>query len=164
MREDIFNWYRNGYSINKIADLLNSDNVPTTNAYRASNPRKFGHRQKYKGRDGVVRERSKAKWNGSLVSQILSNPWYKGERTYRGDKRTHEAIITKEEWNEVEALREENKKSFRSKKEATKHTFLLSDLFYCGNCGRKMYGHFTGLNNHYYCSSIDFVEKCALHG
>lgn len=162
--EDIYKWYRSGYSINKIADLLNSSNVPTTNAYRASTPQKFGHRQKYKGRDGIVRERSKAKWNGSLVSQILSNPWYKGERVFDGVKLYHDAIITKEEWDEVKAIREENKRSFRNKKESTKHTFLLSDLFYCGNCGRKMYGHFTGLNNHYYCSSIDFVEKCGLTG
>ncbi len=162
--EDIFRWYRNGYSISKIADLLNSDNVLTTNAYRASTPEKFGHRQKYKGRDGVLRDRNSAKWNGSLVSQILSNPWYKGERTYRGTHLTHHAIITKEEWEEVKALREANKVSFRNKSKASKHTFLLSDLFYCGKCGRKMYGHYTGLNNHYYCSSIDFMEKCGLTG
>ena len=162
--EDIFRYYRNGYSIGKIADILNSNNVPTTNGYRASTPNKFGHRQKYKGKDGIVRERSKAKWNGGLVSQVLSNPWYKGERKYRGDTLTHDAIIPKEEWDEVKALREENKKSFRSRREASKHNFLLSDLFYCGNCGRKMYGHFTGLNNHYYCSSIDFKQKCGLVG
>ena len=162
--EDIFSWYRKGYSIRKIADLLNSDNVLTTNAYRASTPEKFGHRQKYKGKDGIVRERRNAKWNGSLVSQILSNTWYKGERTYRGKKLNHQAIITKEEWQEVAAIREENKKSFRNKKESTKHTFLLSDLFFCGNCGRKMYGHFAGLNNHYYCSSLDYKQKCGLTG
>ena len=162
--EDIYKWYRNGYSISKIADLLNSDNVLTTNAYRASTPEKFGHRQKYKGRDGVLRDRIGAKWNGSLVSQILSNPWYKGERTYMGTPLTHEAIIAKEEWEEVKAIRETNKVSFRNKGKASKHTFLLSDLFYCGKCRRKMYGHYTGLNNHYYCSSIDFMEKCGLTG
>ena len=162
--EDIFKYYKNGYSIGKIADLLNSENIPTTNAYRASNPDMFGHRQQYKSRDGVIKERSRAKWSGALVSQILSNPWYKGERKYRGKTLYHEAIITKEEWDEVEAMREENKKSFRSKKEATKHTFLLSSLFFCGNCGSRMYGHYTGLNNHYYCSSIDFKRKCGLTG
>lgn len=162
--EDIFKYYKSGYSIGKIADLLNSENIPTTNAYRASNPDMFGHRQQYKSRDGVIKERSRAKWSGALVSQILSNPWYKGERKYRGKTLYHEAIITKEEWDEVEAMREENKKSFRSKKEATKHTFLLSSLFFCGNCGSRMYGHYTGLNNHYYCSSIDFKRKCGLTG
>lgn len=162
--EDIFKWYRNGYSISKIADLLNSDNILTTNAYRASTPEKFGHRQKYKGRDGVLRDRISAKWNGSLVSQILSNPWYKGERIYNGTPLTHDAIIAKEEWEEVKAIREANKVSFRNKSKASKHVFLLSDLFYCGKCGRKMYGHYTGLNNHYYCSSIDFMEKCGLTG
>jgi len=162
--QDIFNWYKNGYSINKIVDLLNSNDIPTANAYRASTPEKFGYKQKYKAKDGVIRERKEAKWNDSLVSQVLCNSWYKGERCYRGKKLTHEPIITKEEWNEVEALREENKKSFRNKKEATKHTFLLSNLFYCGKCGRKMYGHFTGLNNHYYCSSLDSSNKCGLTG
>lgn len=162
--EDIFQWYRNGYSVGKIADLLNSTNVPTTNGYRASTPEKFGHRQKYKGKDGVERERIKSKWNGSLVSQILSNTWYKGIRKYRGKTLTHNAIIPVEEWDEVAAMREERKLSFRSKKEATKHIFLLSDLFYCGQCGRKMYGHYPGLNNHYYCSSKELKMNCGLTG
>lgn len=162
--KDIFRWYRSGYSINKIADLLNSNSVLTTNAYRASTPNKFGHSQKYKGKDGVLRDRKTAKWNSGLISQILSNTWYKGERTYRGTPLTHDAIITKEEWEEVKALREANKVSFRNKGKASKHTFLLSDLFYCGKCGRKMYGHYTGLNNHYYCSSVEFMEKCGLTG
>ena len=162
--EDIFRWYRNGYSVGKIADLLNSTNVPTTNGYRASTPEKFGHRQKYKGKDGIERERRNSKWNGSLVSQILSNTWYKGIRKYRGKTLTHNAIISVEEWDEVAAIREERKLSFRSKKEATKHIFLLSDLFYCGQCGRKMYGHYTGLNNHYYCSSKELKMNCGLTG
>lgn len=162
--EDIYKWYRNGYTINKIADLLNSKNVLTTNAYRASTPEKFGHRQKYKGKDGIVRERSKAKWNGSLVSQILSNPWYKGEREFDGVKLTHDAIIPKEIWDEVKAIREERKLTFRNKREATVHIYLLSDLFFCGKCGSKMYGHYGGLNNNYYCSSADFQTKCGLTG
>ena len=162
--EDIYRYYRNGYSVSKIADLLNSDDIPTTNRYRAANTEKFGYKQKYKTRDGLERKRDDAKWNGGLVSQILTNSWYMGERTYRGDKLTHEAIITKEEWKEVEALREENKKSFRNKKEASKHIFLLSNLFFCGRCGRKMYGHFAGLNNHYYCCSKDFKVHCGLTG
>lgn len=162
--EDIYRYYRNGYSVSKIADLLNSKDVPTSNRYRASRPEKFGYRMKYKAKDGVLRERANATWNKSLVSQILCNTWYKGERTFNGKHLTHDAIIPKEEWDEVEAIREYNKKSFRSKKEASKHTYLLSDLFYCGKCGSKMYGHVPGLNNHYYCSSKETNKKCGLVG
>ena len=162
--EDIYRYYRNGYSTDKIAKILNADKVPTTNRYRAEHHDKFGHRQKYIGKDKIVRERRDATWNGSLVGAILNNEWYKGVRHYMGTVQHHDYIITPEEWEEVESIREERKKSFRNKKEATKHLYLLSNLIFCSRCGRKLYGHYTGLNNHYYCPSSEQDEKCGLVG
>lgn len=161
----IFELYLKGNSTDKIASLLNAENVPTANRYRSENLDKFGYKQKYVAKDKMERERSQATWNGTLIAQVLSNKWYKGERTFNGKKLYHEALVSLEDWETVKSMREERKISFRNKKEAPKHMFLLSDLFFCGKCGRKMYGHFTGLNNHYYCSSIETaIEKCGLKG
>lgn len=162
--EDIFRYYRNGYSTDKIAKLLNADNVPTTNRYRAEHHEKFGHRQKYVGKDKIERDRGDATWNGSLVGAILNNEWYKGVRHYMKTELHHDYIISPEEWEEVESIRKERKKSFRNMKETTKHLYLLSNLIFCSRCGRKLYGHYTGLNNHYYCPSSDQNEKCGLVG
>lgn len=162
--ERIFNLYIKGNSNNKIASILNAEDVPTTNRYRTENPEMFGHKQTYVGKDRMKRERSKAKWNGSLVAAILSNPWYKGIRKFKGKELHHEPIVSEEIWDMASSLREEKKVSFRESRIASKHNFLLSNLIFCSRCGSKLYGHYTGLNNHYYCSSIDNLSKCGLKG
>lgn len=163
--EDIFRYYLNGESTDKISAILNANNVPTANRYRSEHHEKFGYKAKYIGKDKLTYERKNATWSGALVGQILSNEWYKGIRHYRGKELHHQYIIEPEDWEEVKRIREERKISFRSLKESNKHVFLLSNMFYCGKCGCKMYGHYTGLNNHYYCSSLENSQKkCGLKG
>ena len=163
--ERIFKLYLNGNSTDKIASLLNAENIPTANRYRSENLDKFGYKKKYVGKDKIERERSKATWSGTIIAQVLSNTWYKGVRTFKGVELYHHPLVSVEDWETVKSMREERKVTFRNKKDAPKHMFLLADLFFCGKCGRKMYGHFTGLNNHYYCSSLEnAIEKCGLKG
>ena len=163
--ERIFKMYIEGNSLSRIADILNADGVPTTNHYRSNNPSLFGYKLKYKGKDGIERERKNAKWTGSSIGAILSNTWYKGERTYKPAEGilTHAPIVTKEVWDIVDSIRREKRISFRKEK-ISKHNFLLSNLIFCGKCGSKLYAHYTGLNNHYYCSSIETGKKCGLKG
>lgn len=167
---DIYRWFLEGNSTDKIAQILNAQGIPTTNKYRSEHPEKFGFRAMYKGKDGNQHERKEAKWDGSLISQVLKNEWYKGIRRYhpKSDGNIyilkHDYIIEPEKWDAVEKIRKERSLNFRTQKEPTKHPFLLSNLFYCGKCGSKMYGHYTGLHNHYYCSSIESDEKCGLRG
>ena len=163
--EDIFKYYLNGESTDKIAAILNANNVPTANKYRSEHHNKFGYKAKYIGKDKMTYERKNATWNGSAIAQVLSNEWYKGIRQFKGTELHHDYIIAPADWDEVKRLREERKLSFRSLKESSKHIFLLSNMFYCGKCGSKMYGHYTGLNNHYYCSSLhNSDKKCGLKG
>ncbi len=163
--EDIYRYYLNGESTDKIAAILNANNVPTANRYRSEHPNKFGYKSHYIGKDKMTYERKNAAWSGSLVAQVLSNQWYKGIRYYRKQELHHKYIIEPELWDEVKRIREERKVSFRNLKESSKHIFLLSNMFFCGKCGCKMYGHYTGLNNHYYCSSIETKQdKCGLKG
>lgn len=161
----IFRYYLNGESTDKIAAILNANDIATANKYRSEHHEKFGYKANYIGKDKMTYERKKATWSGALVAQVLSNEWYKGVRHYQKNELHHPYIIEPEEWEEVKRIREERKMSFRSMKESSKHIFLLSNLFYCGKCGCKMYGHYTGLNNHYYCSSLENSErKCGLKG
>lgn len=163
--EKIYRYYLNGESTDKIAAILNANNVPTANKYRSEHHEKFGYKANYIGKDKMTYERKTATWTGALVAQVLSNEWYKGTRHYKKKELHHQYIIEPAEWEEVKRIREERKISFRSMKEPSKHVFLLSNLFYCGKCGCKMYGHYTGLNNHYYCSSLEnSKKKCGLKG
>lgn len=163
--EDIYRYYLNGESTDKIAAILNANNVATANKYRSEHHDKFGYKAKYIGKDKMTYERKNATWSGALVAQVLCNEWYKGIRHYQKKELHHDYIIEPADWEEVKRIREERKVSFRSMKEPSKHVFLLSNLFYCGKCGCKMYGHYTGLNNHYYCSSLEnSKKKCGLKG
>ena len=109
-------------------------------------------------------KRTDIRWQGSTVSNYLRNEWYIGKRTYNKQTYSIDPIISAEQWSIVSAMLEKNAISFRSRKESTKHQYLLSGLLFCGNCGKRMYGHFTGLNNHYFCSSVEEGVKCGLRG
>ena len=161
----IFDLYTKGYTIDRIAEHLNTNNIPSANSYRLNSPKFKGYQDTYhkKGSDVPI-NRVNVRWQGATVSNYLRNKWYIGERTYNKQSYSIEPIITAEQWSLVSAMLERNAISFRSKKESTKHPYLLGGLLYCGNCGKRMYGHYTGLNNHYYCSSTEEGVKCGLRG
>lgn len=161
----IFDLYTQGNTIDRIAEYLNTNNIPSANSYRLNSPKFKGYQETYhrKGSD-VPFKRTEVKWQGATVSNYLRNKWYIGERTYNKHTYSIDPIIKAEQWSVVSAMLERNAISFRSKKESTIHTYLLGGLLYCGQCGKRMYGHYTGLNNHYYCSSLEEGAKCGLRG
>lgn len=161
----IFDLYTQGYSISKITELFNTEGVPTASKYRLNSPKFKGYQETFhrKGSD-VPLSRQDTKWLDAVISQYLRNKWYIGERQYNKATYSIDPIVSAEQWSVVSAMLEENNVNFRSKKESTLHTYLLSRLVYCGKCGKRMYGHYTGLNNHYYCSSLDERVKCGLRG
>lgn len=161
----IFDLYQQGYTIDKIAETLNADKIPTASNYRFNSPKFKGYQESYHKKGSKVPiSRKDTRWQGSIVSTYLRNRWYVGERTYNKQAYSIDPIIATNQWNIVSSMLEQNAANFRSKKKSTKHSYLLSGLLFCGKCGRKMYGHYTGLNNHYYCSSIEEGTKCGLVG
>lgn len=161
----IFDLYSQGYTIDRIAEYLNTNNIPTANSYRLNSPKFKGYQETYrkKGSDVPI-NRGATKWQGATVSNYLRNKWYIGERSYNKHTYSIEPIIKAEQWSIVASMLEQNAISFRSKKESKTHIYLLGGLIFCGKCGRRMYGHYTGLNNHYYCSSVEEGVKCGLRG
>lgn len=163
--QTIFNLYTQGYTIDRIAEYLNTNNIPSANSYRLNSPKFKGYQSTYhKKGSNVPINRTDVKWQGATISNYLRNKWYIGERTYNKQTYSIDPIIKVEQWSVVSAMLERNAISFRSKKESTKHPYLLGGLLYCGMCGKRMYGHYTGLNNHYYCSSVEEGVRCGLRG
>lgn len=146
------------HSTNEVRDILNAENIPTTNRYRLGSPA-FNYKSEHKNKSGDMIDRSADLWTGNCIRQILKNRWYIGERSFMGQTHSVPRLISDELWQEVQ----EKLKSYPKIAKKGRNLFLLKDLMYC-SCGRKMYGHFQGLNNHYYCSSAHTGVKCNTRG
>ena len=161
---NVFDLYVNrGYSTNQIAAEFNTQGIPTFNALEAKknidNP-KFSQSYRKKGTSIRV-AKSQTKWMGSTVSQILHNKWYIGQRTYLEGKYSVPAIVSLELFEAAQQLLKKNQSEVRKK---TSTAYPLKSLLVCGECGRFLYGHRSGVNYTYYCSSVETGVRCGLEG
>lgn len=172
--ERIFKLYGDhNYSTDEVAKILNRECIKTTNHYRATSDFFPNYEVIYKSKSKKkkverVIDRTKMVWSGEMVSMTLKNSWYRGKRKYVIDKKEklefdiEPLIKDKSLISRVDEKLSQNRIYHNST--ASKHKYLLSGLLFCGVCGRPMYGHCTGLFNHYYCSSIETGEKCGCRG
>lgn len=117
----MFKWYLNGDTLHSIANKLED----------------MGHTN----RNGHVRG-----W--SSVRAILGNAVYTGQTRY-GDvvvENTHEALVSKEDFEAVQELRQNRGKN---SKDAFKAKYLLAGLVYCGCCGARYYRRAAGPHGKY---------------
>lgn len=123
-----------GKSIKSIAKYLNDIGVPS--------------------RKGV-------KWGDSAIRQILLNPTYIGKinsvrnnETYEGK---HEAIISVDDFNAVQVLREKATPKVKND-QSLKNP--LAGLLYCGCCGRIMYRAHNHKNSYLYrCNTYNCKNR-----
>lgn len=173
----IYSWKLEGETIQSIIGKLEELNAPSV-LY-----------QKNKRGISCRANVDKNKWSRSTIERILSNPTYKGDtvlgRTerslYKGVdtpinrpksewtiyENTHEAIISREIYNQVQEVIEKNKelakvKRTHSEKKRAKMVNLFEDKIVCADCLNKMY-HKKEISNgrwisNYICSS--YVRKC----
>ena len=153
--QKIFQWKIEGLSLPAIADRLDAMNAP--------NP-EF---QKYQVGVRTGNATAKKIWNKSSLTTILDNPHYVGDtvlgRTlnaiYKGVKNqhidreewivfpnTHEAIISREDFQKVQELRDAAARTRIEKMERTEKIRatlinLFEDKIVCADCGRKLYFH-----------------------
>lgn len=163
--EKIFNLYLEGYGFNNIAQMLDSEGVPTKRG---------------------------GKWAGAIIRGILTNEFYIGTLV-QGKTRTidatmkenikidssdwyrhqgnHEAIISKEVFEKVN--RQITERSLKAKKSYTKehsnlsrnsNKSLFSNLLKCAECGSSMTvkrKKKEGYKSYYQCQEYDkFSLKC----
>ena len=138
----IFRLYLQGNGLTKIAKILTEKEIPVTGISR-----NIGTTRKSKLYNC---------WKQTTISRILKNPVYIGNLeqfkrkkvNYKSKKRvsvpkedrvicynTHEPIIKKEDFDEVQKIITENKAFSKS----TKHDYLFKGFLYCADCGAKLY-------------------------
>lgn len=145
---DIFHWYAEGLSTSLIARKLTELGVPSPSAYRYSK--------------GIIKsiKLAAAPWRVQVLKNMLQNEVYIGnlvqgrkrESLFEGKKQevlpkeewiviqnTHEAIIEKALFNQVQKRVEEAHARYTNKlgvfAEAEETENLLKGLIYCGDCG-----------------------------
>lgn len=155
----MFDMRLKGISFRQIAIMLNAEGIPTPHKYNAE---KFGKKGD---------PRSYNLWSETTVKIILNNPIYIGDlvqqrvttvsyknhkRIYRDESEflvipnTHEAIIDREVWNRVQALRQSVSRGRQQKRSGITHP--LSGLMFCADCNGKMQMRRTDYNGKDYFS------------
>lgn len=152
VQKTIFQLALKGVNCVEIAKVLNEKKIPTFFQYRTQH-------SFWKFRKDTIGPTS---WTKASVIETLKNKWYAGVRTYNDKSYSIPSIISLEDWEMLQIRLKENAIP-NSNETATKHFYLLNGLIKCGICGEPLYGHYTGLNNHYYCKSMDGTH-CGLRG
>lgn len=141
-----------GVGVYTIAKEFNSEGVPTKfNQYKGTLTRKDDYTKKE-----TYYEKSKVKWRGNVIYDMLKNPIYKGVRIWnKGKEDEIEAnigtqIIESELWQKVNENLKKNKKN-AGRKET--YNYLLNGLVWCGHCGKEVVGKKRpkGNDNSYKC-------------
>jgi site-specific DNA recombinase len=145
----IYDLSLNGIGTNKIAELLNKDGIKTK--YNLINKGTISVKNKFTN-EITTRNKSEVKWNGGTIRNIITNPTYKGVRTFGGIEYTCPSIFDEIYWQKVNDNLKLN--SNNSGKVAT-YNYLLKGLLRCGKCGRNYYGKTRAdKSDHFYmCSS-----------
>ena len=122
----IYEWYLGGLSLQSIVDRLHENGY--TNRYSSYNT-----------------------WTS--VRNILSNITYTGKFRY-GEvtvENAHEAIITAEQFQAVQAMRLRRQEIYGNRAFQAKH--LLVGMTFCGHCGARYYLRSAGEYQYYSCYS-----------
>ena len=138
-----------------IANVLNKEGVPTRfNSFHGEIKRK----DKLTGRVSEFKK-SKVRWRGNVIHDMIRNPIYKGIRKWNDEEINIVPIIDENTWKRVNQNLQNNKK--RAGKRA-EYRYLLNGLIYCGNCGADYRGKYRLKcnDNAYKCVNKFTHEKC----
>lgn len=169
----VFELYLSGIGYRKIAECLNTDGVPTPSQYLRN---KQSHASQYC--------RTAALWNSVHVQRIIKNDIYTGTlRTAKTEKRqikgksgkkpesehlvfenNHPAIISKDTFQEAQAVSEKRNKSHS--KGIVSLNNIFSGLLICQDCGSYMIAYNkSGKAKSYICGSYhkNGTKACTRH-
>ncbi|SDS49593.1 Site-specific DNA recombinase [Formosa sp. Hel1_31_208] len=144
-----------GIGTNKIAELLNKDDIPTR--YKSKYKGTYKVKHKFNGTK-KVKEKSNVTWKGGTIRNILLNTIYYGKRNFSGDLYDVPNIISEAYWQKVNNNLKNNR---NNSGQSVKHNYLLRGKIICGKCESNYYGR-TRVNkkdNYYMCSSKRYKDK-----
>lgn len=148
---DIFQWRLIGMDYQEIAKRLTELGIPSPSRYRFEK--------------GMVKSKRFAAsvWTGQVIKNMVRSEVYLGhvvqgktrKALWKGQKRTtqprekwtvvkntHEAIIDRQTFDEVQRMAEQDKQTFDDRQGAFPEIInsenILKGLVYCGDCGRKL--------------------------
>jgi len=141
--KNVFNLYKEGNGVKKIATILNNSKVPTrVNKSFGEQVIKFN----------VKKKASEIIWSDKTILDIIKNPLYKGQRRFKGNLYDAPAIITTELFDNCNELL----LSKTHRNSLITYNYLLKDLLICSKCGRNMFAKYKptkGGDKVYICSS-----------
>lgn len=169
----IFSWYQEGMSKNAIVHLLNDYGILCPSAYK---------RQKGLKYQNPNADMGKGLWSVMTVTGILKNQIYAGDMVqgrYRKKSykihvqeavpeeewfivpNTHEPIIKREDFNQVQELLKRDTRTAPNQKSL----YLFSGFLRCGDCGKAMTRSKVKNNVYYHCSTYKNQSKraCTKH-
>ena len=173
--KNIFTWKLDGMSNLAIANRLNENGIFSPLEYKKS----YGEHYSTGFQAGIV-----SKWSAVAVKRILTNEIYTGmmvqgkreKVNYKVDKilekpesewfkveGTHEAIVSKEDYQNVQRLLKVDTRAEKGKEKA----HMFSGLLFCGECKEPMVrriNRYKGTEKIYYiCSTRNRSEGCSRH-
>lgn len=173
--KNIFAWKLDGMSNLAIANRLNENGIFSPLEYKKSHGLKFSTGFQA----GIV-----SKWSAVAVKRILTNEIYtgtmvqgkRGKVNYKVGKilekpesewfkveGTHEAIVSKEDYQNVQRLLKVDTRAGKGKEKA----HIFSGLLFCGDCKEPMVrrmNRYKGTEKIYYiCSTRNRSEGCSRH-
>lgn len=173
--KNIFTWKLDGMSNLAIAKRLNENGIFSPLEYKKSH----GEHYATGFHVGIV-----SKWSAVAVKRILTNEIYTGTMVqgkrekvnYKVDKilekpesewfkveGTHEAIVSKEDYQNVQRLLKVDTRAGKGKEKA----HIFSGLLFCGDCKEPMVrrmNRYKGTEKIYYiCSTRNRSEGCSRH-
>ena len=127
----VFRLYASGtYSQMEISDLLNADGY-RTNGFSA---------------DRVGIDLLGNRWTSDAIARMLKTRFYISDLEFNGKSLPgiHEPILTKEDFERVQAVGDRNARRYKFDGRRIKHDHLLSRLVRCDDCKRRMHAHVRG--------------------
>lgn len=144
----IFDLSLKGKGAYTIANILNSENIPTKfNNYKGEIKRK----DKYTGNETRYKK-SDVKWRGNVILDMIKNPIYKGIYSWNKNEINLDVnIIDATKWDAVNDNLKKNKKNVGRRDE---YNYLLNGLVFCSDCGKEYRGkkRLKGRDNAYKCT------------
>jgi site-specific DNA recombinase len=164
-----------GKSVRWVVNWLNDNSIPT----KGERVIKKGY-IKRRDVDGELKEinMKSTLWRDNVVRNILTKPYYKGERIDKyGNRFEFPTILDEERWIQLQDKINENKSVNRNGNKPI-HNYLLKNLIFCKRDGHKLLGRIKSDERTYYCSkkrkevrlkgekpcslpspNLDFIEK-----
>jgi hypothetical protein len=153
----MYQWSLSGIGSYTIANMLNEKEIPTKFNKFEGNIKRIDPYTK----EVFLHKKSKVKWRGNVVHDILKNTINKGKKKLREEYYDVPAIVSEEYWERVITNLKENKKKVGKK---VHYNYLLNGIIFCSHCGRQMVGkkRIASGDNSYKCKGKIYPKNlCA---